>query len=85
MIDHSEIDVDAFREAAKTSYEQLGLTDTYNQVMENTWKIGMSDSGIKRGKTEDEKVFEILNKAELAITMTCSGFTSVLMLGPQCA
>ncbi|SCI08430.1 Neu5Ac-binding protein [uncultured Clostridium sp.] len=34
VIDHSEIDVDAFREAAKTSYEQLGLTDTYNQVME---------------------------------------------------
>lgn len=33
VIDHSEIDVDAFREAAKASYEQLGLTDTYNEVM----------------------------------------------------
>lgn len=29
-----------------------------------------------------KKFFEILNKAELAITMTCVvGFTSVLMLG----
>ena len=33
VIDHSEIDTDAFREAAKASYEQLGLTDTYNEIM----------------------------------------------------
>lgn len=33
VIDHSEIDVDAFREAAKASYEQLGLTETYKEVM----------------------------------------------------
>lgn len=34
IIDNSEIDMDAFREAAKASYEQLGLTDTYNEIME---------------------------------------------------
>ena len=34
VIDHSEIDIDAFREAAKASYEQLGLTDTYKEIME---------------------------------------------------
>ena len=34
VIDNSEIDIDAFREAAKASYEQLGLTDTYREIME---------------------------------------------------
>lgn len=33
VVDNSEIDMDAFREAAKSSYEQLGLTDTYEEMM----------------------------------------------------
>ena len=38
VIDNSEIDVDAFREAAKSSYEQLGLSETYDQIQKELGK-----------------------------------------------